>query len=101
MTYSTRPNPTSFSIPSDHPAFTGHFPGNPILPGVTILDIVARTLGKPLAGFRRVKFLSPVRPGEVLLVELTHGSKGDQTFTIHVRDRIVCEGQLTLEPTDE
>ena len=101
MTHSTHASLTSVSIPNDHPAFKGHFPGNPILPGVTILDIVARSLGRPLAGFRRVKFLSPVRPGEVLLVELTHGSKGDQAFTVHVQDRIVCEGQITLEPTDE
>jgi len=31
-------------IPSDHPAYAGHFPGQPILPGVVLLDAAQRLI---------------------------------------------------------
>ena len=34
-----------FEVPADHPAFPGHFPGRPILPGVVLLDAVLQAAG--------------------------------------------------------
>ena len=28
----------SFTIPHDHPALPGHFPGNPLVPAVVLID---------------------------------------------------------------
>jgi 3-hydroxyacyl-[acyl-carrier-protein] dehydratase len=55
-------------IAPNHPALPGHFPGNPIVPGVVLLDRIAaaieRLLGKRLAKIAAVKFLAPLKPDE-------------------------------------
>jgi len=60
----------------EHPAFQGHFPGDPLLPGVVQVDWAVR-LGREafgsLGGFQgldQIKFLRPVRPGTALELRL-------------------------------
>ena len=54
----------------DFPGFQGHFPGNPILPGACLLEAAIQLLscgvGKnlALAEVERLKFFSPVKPGD-------------------------------------
>ena len=38
----------SIGIAADHPAFAGHFPGMPILPGAVLLDEVLRIIERDL-----------------------------------------------------
>lgn len=66
------------AVPRDHPAFAGHFPGQPLLPGVTllgeVLELLLRESPDLLAGTPRVsavKFLAPVRPGASLELRWT------------------------------
>jgi 3-hydroxymyristoyl/3-hydroxydecanoyl-(acyl carrier protein) dehydratase len=57
----------SLCVPSLHPALPGHFPGNPIVPGVVLLDRVAAAIeksGERLARIGVVKFLAPLKPDE-------------------------------------
>jgi len=67
------------AIALDHPAFAGHFPGRPMLPGVALLaeameaaasePALAKAIGAaPLLTV--VKFLAPVAPGATLEVEV-------------------------------
>ena len=56
-----------------HPALPGHFPGNPLVPGVVVLERVAAALKAwrgTVVGKLDVKFLQPLRPGEEATIAL-------------------------------
>jgi len=59
---------TSLHIAVDHPSLLGHFPGDPLVPGVMLLEQVALALrswrGERLARVVEAKFVAPLRPGE-------------------------------------
>ena len=97
-----------FDIPIDHPCFPGHFPGQPILPGVLLLDRVMSlaqiSLGKPLneCTVYNVKFLAAVMPGDVLDVQLTSTNLNEYKFTVRIFQAggaegvVACSGQLRV-----
>ena len=84
------------SIAPEHPAFAGHFPGNPIVPGVVLLDealhAIAAQTGMALSAcdITNIKFLSPVRPGEPLRASYSVGDNGTVRFDILSADRKVA-----------
>lgn len=65
-----------FVVARDHPCLPGHFPGQPLVPGVVILDRVIAALesqtGSALGPLRMpaVKFLQPLLPDETADIEL-------------------------------
>jgi 3-hydroxyacyl-[acyl-carrier-protein] dehydratase len=90
----------SWTVPADHPAFAGHFPGTPILPGAMLLDkvlqIVAADANIALDSceFRAVKFLHPVRPGEELEIFHSRLTNGTIRFEVLVGTRRIAVGEL-------
>ncbi|MFC5303229.1 3-hydroxyacyl-ACP dehydratase FabZ family protein [Azospira restricta] len=91
-----------WTVPPDHPAFAGHFPGRPILPGVVVLDralaLAAAQFALDPAALRltSAKFLSPVAPGETLAFSLQAAASGSVQFAVRCGDRPVASGTLTL-----
>ena len=79
-----------WTVPTDHPAFAGHFPGRPMVPGVVLLDrvlmLVAEATGHApeTLTLRSVKFLSPVLPGETVVFTHRIATSGAIVFEIYV-----------------
>lgn len=88
--------------PADHPAFAGHFPGRPIVPGVVLVDrailIASGCLDRQATGLRlgSAKFLSPVEPGEELHFSFRPTANGALEFRVRAADREVAAGSLTF-----
>ena len=88
MTDLSLPLSLSLFVAADHPAYAGHFPGHPILPGVVLLDEALHALaarqGLEVASgeIRSAKFLSPVGPGEALRLDYAATAAGVFRFAV-------------------
>ena len=95
---------TDIHIPSDSPWFDGHFPGEPILPGVAQIGMVFDAIRKAhnqdliISGVRRVRFKRMIRPDDRLKIIATPLRKemGAYSFRILIQDETVCSGVMTV-----
>jgi 3-hydroxymyristoyl/3-hydroxydecanoyl-(acyl carrier protein) dehydratase len=93
------------TIAADHPAFPGHFPDAPVLPGACLLALVlqavaghagAAAIVGALPQVQQVKFLAPVGPGERLAIRLA-AVAGGIDFEVHCGGRAVARGRLVAD----
>ncbi len=95
---------TQWIVPADHPAFAGHFPGQPILPGVVLLDMamhaiaVSAGIALDACEISAVKFLSTVHPGDRLEIRHNHVAGGAIRFDIVADMRKIANGSIALLP---
>ncbi len=92
--------------------FIGHFPGEPIMPGVLIIEAMAQTGGIMLlneaenpesklvlfASIDNAKFKKPVKPGDQLVIEMKLLQKRKNIFrvggAVYVDGNVVCEAEM-------
>ncbi|MEI6035230.1 MAG: 3-hydroxyacyl-ACP dehydratase FabZ family protein [Verrucomicrobiae bacterium] len=92
----------------DEPMFAGHFPGCPIVPGVILAEALAQVAGIAgasdrgflLSAIRSMKFPSPARPGERILLRANKtgalGGLFQFAVSADVGGRVVAEGDVVL-----
>ncbi len=97
--------------------FSGHFPGQPIMPGVLIVEALAQVGAVVLlslaenrgklaffAGIDGFRFRRPVLPGDTLRLEVTLtkrlGPVGKGKAVALVEGQVVAEGELTFALAD-
>ncbi len=86
----------------DSPWYDGHFSGDPVLPGIAQLDMVAELIrrqaeGRPvLQGLSRVKFRQRIQPGQVLKIIVSAGRE-EQTYSFRMTtedEQLVSSGVM-------
>ena len=87
-----------FTPPADFSPFHGHFPGNPILPGIAQVSLITEILNRAhgsgfvLETVKRVKFLAPALPEKCLSVEVT-SRPGETEGTVAVEAVLRTDGK--------
>jgi 3-hydroxyacyl-[acyl-carrier-protein] dehydratase len=96
-------------VPADSPWFSGHFPGEPILPGIALIymteqaivqDALARGEQVQLHALKRVRFTRPVRPGETLSISISGEEAGEDilfSFKVANKENVVCSGAIVAK----
>ena len=92
----------SFTIKNTHPSLEGHFPNNPVIAGVVILDEVINIVKKMnpqyiINKIPMVKFLHPLLPEQEVSVEIKEKNETTLSFICSHNDIKLVTGQLALK----
>lgn len=106
------------NVTVNEPFFQGHFPGEPVMPGVLQIEALAQVGAVAVmtlpgfsdklmlfAGIDNFRFRDVVRPGDQLIMEMVvsriRGSVGKGEGRITVKDKTVASGELMFAITDK
>ena len=102
------------NVTFNEPHFTGHFPGQPVMPGVLVIEAMAQTAGALCAASQglkanssrvllmtidKAKFRKPVVPGDQLRLHMTRINKRRNIWWFRGEARVdgvlVCEAEVS------
>jgi beta-hydroxyacyl-ACP dehydratase FabZ len=108
------------NITANEPQFTGHWPGNPVMPGVLMVEAMAqvggmlvltmkelegRKLTAFMGGLDQIKFRRKVVPGDQLVIEAimtkARGLVGRVHIVAKVEGEVAVEGDFTFALVEE
>jgi predicted hotdog family 3-hydroxylacyl-ACP dehydratase len=95
------------TVPEAGGLFTGHFPGRPILPGISHLAMVQAALGslgeeRPIRALSGVRWKRPGRPGEDMELALSPGEAGGRRrFTLQAGTELLSQGNFGSDGSAE
>jgi 3-hydroxyacyl-[acyl-carrier-protein] dehydratase len=107
------------NVSFNEPFFAGHFPGNPVMPGVLIVEALAQSAAilalsevsrdpRPLfmlTGLDKVRFRRRVIPGDQLRMEVKilkyHRPLWRMQATAHVGDELAAQAELSAMEVEE
>lgn len=79
-----------------HPALPGHFPGDPLVPGVLLLEQVALALRawrqQRMSRVLEAKFMAPLRPGQAAQIHLGDADGARIRFKIEHDGNLLARG---------
>ena len=105
------------NVTVNEPQFTGHWPGNPVMPGVLMLEAMAQVGGVIImsadgmegktaffAGMDGIRFRRPVHPGDQLIITAEvvrrKGNMGKAEAVARVGDEVAVEGEFMFALVD-
>jgi 3-hydroxymyristoyl/3-hydroxydecanoyl-(acyl carrier protein) dehydratase len=95
------PHTQTLQLPAQHPSYAGHFPGQPIVPGVLLLDAVVEA-AQALQPEREpaqlnivvCKFMASLPPGAVVQLSLSPSGAAGLSFRVSQGEQTVASGSL-------
>lgn len=107
------------NVTANEPFFNGHFPANPIMPGVLMVEAIAQTGGilflieipdrdsklMVLTGIEKAKFRRAVTPGDQLRIDVellvwkAMAARGQEIIAVKAGGKVTVEGKLACETT--
>jgi len=96
------------NVTANEPHFTGHWPENPVMPGVLVVEAMAQTAGVAMLTGHETQgkqAFRPVVPGDQLIIEAElvrkKGDMGKMHITAKVGDELACSGDFSFVLVDQ
>lgn len=94
---------TLLRLNAAHPVYAAHFPGNPITPGVCLVQVLGELLQRQtghaleLSKIVNMKFVSPLTPAETPLLTVDFASVTTAGDSIHAKGTITANDQIATK----
>ena len=94
-------------VDKDSPWFSGHFPGEPILPGVAQISLVCEAVKRhkeakrssQVKEIRKIRFRRVIRPEETILMQILPNDQKIESykFKVLVNNELACNGIIVIK----